>query len=295
MHLEQKWTVQRGRVLGPAPFFVIGILNVTPDSFYDGGFFFDRQEAFQRTMTMVHQGADIIDIGGESTRPFSKPLEINKELERVLPLVRDIFAWNPDICLSIDTYKAQVAREVLEEGVSIINDVSACRFDPELKDVLVQYQPGYVLMHSQGKPEDMQKDPKYEDIIHELLSFFEDKLNWLAQAGLAEEHIVLDPGIGFGKKLEHNLSILRHIEQLMVFERPLYIGLSNKSMWKNLLGLSVDARGTASQVATALTARKGVTCHRVHDVEQTRKTLTIVQSLEYNKKPGLTRYSRWIE
>ncbi len=276
---DKTWTVKRGRVLGPAPFFVIGILNVTPDSFYDGGEYNDLETGIQRALTMFKQGADIIDIGGESTRPFSERLELESELGRILPVVNGLLDGEPDLCLSVDTYKSQVARKVLESGASIINDVTACSIEPELKDVLIQYQPGYVLMHSQGQPEDMQKDPKYKDIIQELLSFFEYHLNELVRAGLPEGNIVIDPGIGFGKTLEHNLRILREIERFMVFDRPVYIGLSNKSMWGKLLGLSTKMRNTASQVATSLMASKGVCCHRVHEVEETLATLTIVQRL----------------
>ncbi|HMB31213.1 MAG TPA: dihydropteroate synthase [Desulfohalobiaceae bacterium] len=276
---EHTWAVRRGGVIGPAPFFVIGILNVTPDSFYDGGEYYDREDGIQRAINMFQQGADIVDIGGESTRPFSQPLDLNNELERILPVVSSLLDKDPGLCLSVDTYKAQVAQKALEAGVSIINDVSAYSFDPDLKDILVQYQPGYVLMHSQGKPENMQNAPRYKDIVQELLIFFEHHLNDLVRAGLPEENIVIDPGIGFGKTLEHNLTILQEIERLMVFGRPIYIGLSNKSMWEHLLALSTKMRKTASQVATSIMAGKGVCCHRVHEVEETIWTLTIVKRL----------------
>jgi len=181
--------------------------------------------------------------------------------------------------ISVDTYKAEVARQALEAGASILNDVSAFAFDDGLLDVIAEYQPGYVLMHSLGKPEDMQNAPSYENVVDEILAFFELKMEQLCSRGLAEEKIVLDPGIGFGKLLEHNLNILNNIDKFATLGRPVYMGLSNKSLFGQLLGLEPDQRQSATQVATALLAAKGVQIHRVHEVEKTRQSLTLVQEI----------------
>ena len=277
---EIGWSVGRGRVVGPAPFLIVGILNVTPDSFYDGGAYNTIDKALNRAEEILNHGGHIIDVGGESTRPFSPRVKLEEELARVIPVVKKISAKFSQAFISVDTYKAEVAREALEAGAVIINDVSACRFDSSLIDVLVQYKPGYVLMHSLGRPETMQQDPKYTDVVEEIKGFFEEHLRKLVQAGLPEENIVLDPGIGFGKLLEHNLEILRRIEEFFCFGRPIYIGLSNKSLWEKLLGLPPEERFVATQAATALMAYKGVKIHRVHEVKLTADTLKIVSSLK---------------
>jgi dihydropteroate synthase len=259
---------------------VIGIVNVTPDSFYDGGKAFSEQDSIDQAQALLQDGADVIDLGGESTRPFSSPVSVQEELGRITPAVDFLRTRFPHVPLSVDTTKAAVARRVLEKGAAIVNDVSACGFDPELLDVLADFKPGYVLMHSQGRPEDMQKNPSYQDVVGEIKAFFESRLTMLTRAGLPEDRIVLDPGIGFGKRLEHNLAILEHIDRFFDLGRPLYIGLSNKSMWKKLLGLGAGERQTATQVATALMASKGVRMHRVHEVRLTVQTLKIVQAVE---------------
>jgi len=255
------------------------VLNVTPNSFYDGGLYQELDVAISRAREILDQGAEILDVGGESTRPFSERVEHRQELDRVLPVIRAMRSEYPDRPISVDTYKAETARRALEEGAAIVNDVTACGLDPELAEVLVEHQPGYVLMHSQGRPEDMQKAPRYEDSVEEIASFLEGELNRLVRRGLAEDRIVLDPGIGFGKRLEDNLAILRDIERFFRLGRPVFIGQSNKSLWQKLLGLGPDQRQNATQVATALLAEKGVSIHRVHEVDLTRQTLTIVREL----------------
>lgn len=273
------WKTLRGS-LKPTPFLIVGILNVTPDSFYDGGKYFDPTQALPRAGEILSQGGNIIDVGGESTRPFSPRVSLEEEIKRVIPVVQAIKENLPQAVISVDTYKAEVARRALEKGAEIINDVSACTFDPSLLEVVVEYKPGYVLMHSLGRPETMQENPHYENVVEEIYAFFEEKLNLLVKKGLPEENIVLDPGIGFGKLLEHNLAILANIEKFFSLGRPLYVGLSNKSMWEKLLGLKVGERQIATQVATALLAQKGVYIHRVHEVKETKETLTIVEALK---------------
>ncbi len=275
------WNVGGGRVLGPSPFFIAGIVNVTPDSFYDGGRHASPEQAVQHGLKLAREGADILDVGGESTRPFAPEVSVDEELARVIPVIRSLAQeLGPDgPVLSVDTSKAPVARAALEAGALMVNDVSACCFDPGLAEVLAEHQPGYVLMHSQGRPGDMQKDPCYQDVVAEILAFFEERLEFLARAGLLRSRVVLDPGIGFGKTLEHNLAILAGIEKFLVLGRPLYLGLSNKSLWGKLLDLPPDGRQTATQVATALMAARGVAVHRVHEVELTRQTLALVRAV----------------
>lgn len=278
-YVNATWSLGRGRILEAHPFLIVGIVNITPDSFYDGGQFLQAPQAVEQSLRLFQQGADVVDLGGESTRPFSERIEAREELRRIIPVINQLLTADATALLSVDTYKAEVADKVLQAGVSIINDVSACRFDPGLREVLGEYKPGYVLMHSLGRPEEMQKDPRYSDVVQEIHAFFEARMNDLVKAGLPEANIVLDPGIGFGKLLAHNLQILRDIDRFFDLGRPLYMGLSNKSMWQKLLGLPAEERETATQVATALTAAKGVSLHRVHDVERTRQSLEIVKGI----------------
>ncbi|MES9995308.1 dihydropteroate synthase [Desulfovibrio aminophilus] len=285
---ENCWIIKGGRVLGPAPFFIAGIVNVTPDSFHDGGRWFDTRAAVAHGRELAAQGAHILDVGGESTRPGAAEVSEDEELRRVLPVIAEL-ATLPRVALpdcsgeyptlSVDTFKARVAAETLAVGAEIVNDISACRFDEGLADVLAQEKPGYVLMHSQGRPRVMQKAPAYDDVVEEVLAFFEERLQYLCGRGLPEDRIVLDPGIGFGKTLEHNLRLLREIKRFESLGRPVYMGLSNKSLFQGLLGLEPGRRGTATQVATAILAAKGVAVHRVHDVAETVRTLRLAAAM----------------
>lgn len=278
------WTLAGGRALGPAPFFIAGVVNVTPDSFHDGGRHFSTEAAVAHGRRLAEEGAHILDVGGESTRPGADPVSLEEELRRVVPVVRELAgqasASPQGPVVSVDTYKAAVAEAALDAGAAMVNDVSACRFDPALLDVVAGRRPGYVLMHSQGEPRRMQLDPRYDDVVDDLLAFFEERLAVLVRAGLPEENVFLDPGIGFGKTLEHNLEILRRIEEFERLGRPLYLGMSNKSLWARLLDLGDAPRVSATQAGTALMAARGVVAHRVHDVALTRQTLAVVLALE---------------
>ena len=276
---DTKWTLQGGTVLGPAPFFIAGVVNVTPDSFYDGGSHTGADAGISHGLELARQGADILDVGGESTRPYADPVSEAQELDRVIPVIKGLMAEGDGLVVSVDTYKAKVAAQALDAGARILNDVSAFAFEEELLDVIAQYKPGYVLMHSLGKPEMMQEAPQYKDVVDEIIAFFESKLEQLDKVGLPKDRIVLDPGIGFGKTLEHNLDILRGIARFKALGLPLYMGLSNKSLWQGLLGLAVNERQNATQAATAILATKGVAIHRVHEVELSVQTLTIAQEI----------------
>lgn len=252
---------------------------MTPDSFYDGGSHVGAPSGVSHGLELARQGADILDVGGESTRPYADFVSEAEELDRVVPVIKGLADADTGCVLSVDTYKARVAAEALDAGAAIINDVSAFAFEPELLDVIAQYKPGYVLMHSLGRPEDMQDEPRYDNVVDEILCFFEEKLEILDKAGLPGDRIVLDPGIGFGKLLEHNLAILKDINRFEKLGLPLYMGLSNKSLWQGLLGLPAERRQNATQAATAIMAAKGVPIHRVHEVELTVQTLTIAREI----------------
>ena len=270
------WYVKGGRALKtPSPFGVMGIVNLTPDSFYDGGVHHMPPAGLEHALTLLEQGADILDLGAESSRPGAAELPPDEEIQRLAPVLMGLRHQAPWATVSVDTYHAATAAAVLEQGAVIINDISACAFDPGLLDVLVQYKPGYVLMHSQGRPQTMQHNPRYEDVRREVREFFERNLARLVRAGLPEDRIVLDPGIGFGKTLAHNLELLAHPEDWLGFGRPVLMALSMKSVFGGLLSLPPARRGAATVAATALLRARGVFWHRVHHVADARQALAV--------------------
>jgi dihydropteroate synthase len=297
MRPVSSWKIKDSRWIDLADPVIMGVVNCTPDSFYDGGRNVEPDAALRHGLLLASQGALILDVGGESTRPGSRPVSVQEELERVLPVVcglSDVLSSAPSggepskasLAISIDTTKSAVAAQCLQSGAAIVNDVSGGRFDPELLDVLGQFKPGYVLMHAQGSPESMQQNPRYDDIVDEVRLFFEQQMEALGRSGLPEEHVVLDPGIGFGKRLEHNLELLRNIEVFQELGRPILVGVSNKSLWKDLLGLELEERGTVTQVAAALLAARGVQIHRMHDVRATARTLRVEKALRVGGGPA---------
>lgn len=211
-------------MLNPAPFCLIGIVNVTPDSFSDGGKYIDPRHAVAHGLRLLDEGAGMLDLGAESTRPFAEPVPEGEEIARLMPVVARLREQRPDAVLSVDTLKAGTARAALEGGADIINDVSACVADPALLDVLAEYKPGYVLMHSQGSPCEMQVNPRYGNVVEEILAFFEEHLARLVKAGLPEDRIVLDPGIGFGKNKDHTVAILKGAGTVCFAGPPLVCG-----------------------------------------------------------------------
>jgi len=272
---ERIWRVSQEQVLTGDVNRIAGIVNVTLDSFFDGGRHADTATAVAHGLRLADEGADILDVGGESTRPGAAPVSAQEEINRVVPVLCALAEARPDLPLSVDTYRAACAEAALAAGAVIINDISACSFDPGLLDFVADRKPGYVLMHSLGRPATMQIDPRYNDVVEDILTFFEEKLTMLVRAGLPEDRVVLDPGIGFGKLLEHNLAILRHLDRFLVLGRPLYVGLSNKAFFGALLDLPVGERGQATSIASALCAAKGARIHRVHDVATTRMALRL--------------------
>ena len=273
---DATWYVKGGRALKtPSPFGVMGIVNLTPDSFYDGGVHHMPPAGLEHALILLEQGADILDLGAESSRPGAAELPPDEEIQRLAPVLMGLRHQAPWATVSVDTYHAATAAAVLEQGAVIINDISACAFDPGLLDVLVQYKPGYVLMHSQGRPETMQHNPRYEDVRREVREFFERNLARLVRAGLPEDRIVLDPGIGFGKTLAHNLELLAHPEDWLGFGRPVLMALSMKSVFGGLLSLPPARRGAATVAATALLRARGIFWHRVHHVADARQALAV--------------------
>jgi len=248
---------------------IMGILNVTPDSFSDGSRYLDLDRAVERAFRLVEEGADIIDIGGESTRPNVAPVDAEEELRRVVPVVERLSGRIP-VPISVDTYKAVVAREALRAGAEIVNDVSGLTFDPAMATTVAEAAAGLVVMHTRGRPDSMQKDTTYGDLIAEVLDSLRNSVSTAVAAGVAKDRIVVDPGIGFGKSVQGNLEILRRLGEFESLQLPIFVGTSRKSFIGTVLGRDVDNRlfGTAATVALALA--NGASIIRVHDVREMR-------------------------
>lgn len=256
---------------------VMGIVNVTPDSFSDGGSFSDLAAAVEHARMLIDAGADIIDIGGESTRPFADPVPLGTELERTIPLINAIRAFS-DVPISIDTRKAEVARQALLAGASMINDISAVRDDPDMLAVIVDSDAEVIIMHMQGTPDTMQVNPRYNDVVGEIYDFLAERLATLVAAGIDPARVIVDPGIGFGKRLQHNLSLIKHIGRFAELGRPVLLGHSRKRFLGDLTGCSAQDRDLATAVVSALCLDK-VSVLRVHDVAATRQALRIAQAI----------------
>jgi dihydropteroate synthase len=244
----------------------VGVLNVTPDSFSDGGAFLDPGAAAEHALQMAAEGADCIDIGGESTRPGAPPISAEEEWARIGPILTRLVGRCP-VPLSVDTTKAAVAARALEAGVAIVNDISALRFDPALAAVVAEAGAGLILMHMQGTPRTMQERPSYGDVVVDVRAFLAERLAAATAAGIPSEAILLDPGIGFGKTVEHNLTLLRHLPELGTLGRPLLVGPSRKSFIGAVLGTPVTDRLEGTAAAVALAIAGGAAAVRVHDVK----------------------------
>jgi len=283
---KQSWNIKDGLELDVSGFKVMGILNVTPDSFYDGKRHEDFDMALLRARRMKEEGADIIDVGGESTRPGSPRIPVKEEINRVVPLIKALTA-EISIPISCDTYKAEVGARAIEAGASIINDISAFSLDAELFEVVRDSGCGYVLMHMQGTPGDMQKNPFYNDVTAEILGFFSEKLAWMKEKGLDPQRIVIDPGIGFGKRVEDNLALIKNLDRFQSPGRPLLIGASRKSFIGKLLnGLPAEERLEGSLVSAVIAYIKGARIFRVHDVAETRRALQVAEAFYGDSNTG---------
>ncbi|MBN1503937.1 MAG: dihydropteroate synthase [Candidatus Eisenbacteria bacterium] len=264
---------------------VVGILNVTPDSFSDGGRFADPDSALRHAEKMAGEGADIIDVGGESTRPFSEPVDESTETRRVVPVISAI-ARRFDIPVSVDTCKASVAAAAVDAGARIINDISALRFDSRMGEVAARLKTGVILMHMKGTPRNMQENPEYADVMSEIRVFLSAAVKRARSHGIEFERIMLDPGIGFGKKLEHNLTILRNLSDLADLRRPILVGPSRKSFIGLLTNRPVDERLSGTLAAVVGSVLNGASAVRVHDVGQAREAATVADAILRGVKPG---------
>ena len=267
---------------------IMGIVNITPDSFSDGGHFYSPEKAIAHGLQLVDEGADILDIGGESTRPYSDPVGEAEEQDRVLPVIENLAKRVP-VPISIDTTKASVAREAVSVGATIINDISALRMDPQMATTTAQCHAPLILMHMKGTPKDMQVNPVYDDLIPDIINFLSEAAQKAITAGVDPANIILDPGIGFGKTVAHNLQILNHIDRFKPLGKPILIGPSRKMFIRQLVKqtnekdidpLSAEvAWGTQAAVAAA--AMQGAQIVRVHDVARTRATLAVIDALRF--------------
>ncbi len=257
---------------------IIGILNVTPDSFSDGGKFFKFDDAVKQGIKMAEEGADILDIGGESTRPGSNPVSLEEELSRVIPVIESL-SKRIDIPISIDTYKAKVAQTALKAGAQMINDISALRFDPEMKKITAEYNVPIVLMHIQGTPRNMQENPWYEDVISEITDYLKESIKIATGAGIDPDKIIIDPGIGFGKRLEDNLNILKNLKRFSILNCPILIGCSRKSFIGKILNLPMGERLEGSLAALAVAVMNGAHIVRVHDIKESKRVVELIDAI----------------
>jgi dihydropteroate synthase len=257
---------------------LMGVLNVTPDSFSDGGLFFNKEKAISHGLRMVEEGADIIDIGGESTRPGSKPLELEEELRRVIPVI-EFITKEVNVPISIDTYKSNVAQRAIEAGAQMINDISGLHFDPSLAQVAVKEDVPLVLMHIRGTPETMQKDIHYDSLFSEILQYLKDSIQRAESAGLDPRQIIIDPGIGFGKTVEDNLLIIKNLYEFRILGKPILLGTSRKSFIGKILNAEAGDRleGTLSSIAIGVL--NGAHIIRSHDVVQAKKAIAVADAI----------------
>jgi dihydropteroate synthase len=263
--------------------YIMGILNVTPDSFSDGGRFFNPASATSRGIQMAEEGADIIDIGGESTRPGSEPLSIEEELRRTIPIVGTL-AKRIDVPISIDTYKSEVAKMALDAGASIVNDISGLRFDPGMAKVVAGYKVPVVVMHIKGSPKDMQKNPVYEALIPEIVDYFRERIRSATESGIPKDKIIIDPGIGFGKTSEHNIEIINKLDEFTLLEKPVLIGPSRKAFLGKMLGdAPAGERLEATAAAVSISIMKGANLVRVHDVKEMVRVAKVADAVKRMK------------
>lgn len=258
---------------------IMGVLNVTPDSFFDGGKHATQKKAVDHALRMVEDGARIIDVGGESTRPFSAPVSIDDELNRVIPVIQGI-RDRSDIPISVDTCKARVAREACMAGADIVNDISGLMHDPEMADAVREEKAGVVIMHMKGVPETMQVAPYYDDVVSEIGNYFEERIRFASSKGIEMTSIILDPGIGFGKRVEDNLKIIKHLDAFKKFNLPLLIGTSMKGFIGSITGSTLKGRVEGTLASVAISVWNGADIVRVHDVKKARKVVSLVDAIK---------------
>jgi dihydropteroate synthase len=264
---------------------VMGVINVTPNSFSDGGRFFERERAIEHALQLATDGADIIDIGGESTRPYSKGISADEEVDRVLPVIEGL-KKELTIPISIDTLKAQVAREALRFGASMVNDVSALRSDPKMAAVVAEAGVPVILMHMKGTPADMQVHPTYDDVAGEIISFLKQTMDQAVSIGVKRDRIIVDPGIGFGKTFDHNLEILRELGRFRSLDAPILVGSSRKAFIGRILDQRAEERDTGTMAAVAAAVMNGAHIVRVHNVKLAVETVKVIDAIKRGKIEG---------
>lgn len=259
--------------------YIMGILNVTPDSFSDGGLYYNEKRAIEHGLRLVQEGADIIDIGGESTRPGSEPVSVEEEIRRTIPVIKAL-SKEINIPISIDTYKAEVARMALDAGATMVNDISGLRFDHDMPKVVAEYDVPVIIMHIKGRPKDMQQNPVYEALIPEIIDYLRISIRLAIKFGVKEDRIIIDPGIGFGKTFDHNLEILNNLREFTLLEKPVAIGVSRKAFIGKILGdLPPTERLEGTAAATAIAIYNGANIIRVHDVREMVRVARVVDSI----------------
>jgi dihydropteroate synthase len=267
----------------PRPALIMGVVNVTPDSFSDGGRYLAPEAAIEHALTLAEEGADIIDVGGESSRPQAIRVSEEEELRRVMPVLKGL-AGRLGIPVSIDTMKPGVAKEALRAGASMVNDVGANRDDPAMWKLIAETGAGYVCMHMQGTPQTMQVNPSYQDVEVEVAEFFKDRLKRLIQCGVGRDQIIFDPGIGFGKKIEHNLKLLGALRAFTRLDRPLLLGVSRKSFLTGGSGIEPEKRLASALACACLAVEAGVQLIRTHDVAETAQAIRMTEAIISNRK-----------
>ncbi|RPI78003.1 MAG: dihydropteroate synthase [Desulfobacteraceae bacterium] len=258
---------------------IMGVLNVTPDSFSDGGRFLDRDRAIEQGLNLAREGADIIDIGGESTRPYSRKVTAREEIERVVPVIKAL-AGELTLPISIDTFKAEVAQKALEAGAAMINDISSLRFDPDMAAVAAKARVPVILMHIQGTPADMQNHPTYQDLMAEIVVFLQEAIERAVKAGIQREMLLVDPGIGFGKTFDHNLEIIRELGRLLTLQQPILLGSSRKAFIGHILNKEAPERDLGTMATIAAGILNGAQIVRVHNVAMALQTVKIVDAIK---------------
>jgi len=271
------WVNGKSYVLGHRT-WIMGILNVTPDSFSDGGLYLEKDKAIEHGLRMISDGADIIDVGGESTRPSSDPTPADEELKRVLPVISGLRKHTKSL-ISVDTSKSKVAEHAIAEGADIINDISAFRNDPQMISVAAQTGAPVVLMHMKGTPKTMQQEPSYENVVSEIKSFLQEKIAFAVQNGVDREKLIVDPGIGFGKRFEDNLTLIRKLNDFAALDRPILVGISRKSFIGKILGLPPGKREEGTLASAILSVIQGAHVLRVHEVAPVKRAILVAETI----------------
>jgi dihydropteroate synthase len=277
---RKRWKIESGTYtlrLGRKT-LIIGILNVTPDSFADGGRYDTLDSALLQAERIAEEGADVIDVGGESTRPGAGPVPLKEELRRTIPVIKRLVK-RINLPISIDTYKSRVAREALDSGASLVNDISALRLDEGMSQVVSKYKAPLILMHMQGRPRNMQKNPKYGDVVGEIISFLRERIAFAKEKGIDGERIIIDPGIGFGKKTKHNLEILKRLSEFKSLGQPILVGPSRKSVIGDVLGLPVEKRLEGTAATAAASILNGADMIRAHDVKEMKRVAGMIDAI----------------